>query len=144
MKKSGAPVVLMSWAVSTLGVLGCTHDNANRKVNPIVGAWFVKDPDAPFPYHMYVFNADGTMQQANPPERLPQARMTPTVLLPTAPPAQHRLRASASRSLEGISHSFQAGQSHEIVRTRQPISPADIRNLAGIRTPQNAPILAAK
>jgi hypothetical protein len=26
----------------------------------------VKDPGAPFPYHMYVFNADGTMQQANP------------------------------------------------------------------------------
>jgi hypothetical protein len=31
-----------------------------------VGAWLVKDPNAPFPYHMYVFNADGTMQQANP------------------------------------------------------------------------------
>ncbi len=26
----------------------------------------LKDPDAPFPYHMYVFNADGTMQQTNP------------------------------------------------------------------------------
>jgi hypothetical protein len=34
--------------------------------NPVVGAWFVKDTDAPFPYHMYVFNGDGTMQQANP------------------------------------------------------------------------------
>jgi hypothetical protein len=33
---------------------------------PIVGAWFVKNIGAPFPYHMYVFNADGTMQQANP------------------------------------------------------------------------------
>ncbi|HSX16994.1 MAG TPA: hypothetical protein VLH86_02735 [Patescibacteria group bacterium] len=32
----------------------------------IVGAWFVKAPDAPFQYHMFVFNADGTMQQANP------------------------------------------------------------------------------
>jgi hypothetical protein len=32
----------------------------------VVGAWLVKDPNAPFPYHMYVFNADGTMQQANP------------------------------------------------------------------------------
>ena len=29
-------------------------------------AWLVKDPNAPFPYHMYVFNGDGTMQQANP------------------------------------------------------------------------------
>lgn len=34
--------------------------------NPIVGAWLVTDPNAPFPMHMYVFNADGTMQQANP------------------------------------------------------------------------------
>ncbi len=34
--------------------------------NPVVGAWLVKDPNAPFPYHMYVFNGDGTMQQANP------------------------------------------------------------------------------
>jgi hypothetical protein len=34
--------------------------------NPVVGAWIVKDPNAPFPYHMYVFNGDGTMQQANP------------------------------------------------------------------------------
>ena len=33
---------------------------------PIVGTWIVKDEAAPFPYHMYVFNADGTMQQANP------------------------------------------------------------------------------
>ncbi len=49
-----------------LGLLGCTHDNPDRKVNPIVGAWLVKDSGAPFPYHMYVFNADGTMQQANP------------------------------------------------------------------------------
>ena len=33
---------------------------------PIVGTWLVHDPNAPFPYHLYVFNADGTMQQANP------------------------------------------------------------------------------
>jgi hypothetical protein len=32
----------------------------------IVGTWLVKDSAAPFPWHMYVFNADGTMQQANP------------------------------------------------------------------------------
>ena len=53
-------------AVSTLGLLGCTRDKTDHKANPIVGTWFVKDPGAPFPYHMYVFNADGTMQQANP------------------------------------------------------------------------------
>src|SRR5580658_4167356 len=38
----------------------------NGLPNPIVGTWLVKDPNAPFPYHMYVFNGDGTMQQANP------------------------------------------------------------------------------
>jgi len=32
----------------------------------IVGSWLVEAPDAPFPYHLFVFNADGTMQQANP------------------------------------------------------------------------------
>lgn len=34
--------------------------------SPIIGTWIVKDEAAPFPFHMYVFNADGTMQQANP------------------------------------------------------------------------------
>lgn len=33
---------------------------------PIVGAWMVEHHGAPFQYHLYVFNADGTMQQANP------------------------------------------------------------------------------
>jgi hypothetical protein len=67
MKKSGATfaLILLS-AVSTLGLLACTHDNTDRRANPIVGTWFVTDPGAPFPYHMYVFNSDGTMQQANP------------------------------------------------------------------------------
>ncbi|MES2325966.1 MAG: hypothetical protein V4499_01370 [Pseudomonadota bacterium] len=32
----------------------------------IVGAWLIHDSKAPFPMHIYVFNADGTMQQANP------------------------------------------------------------------------------
>jgi hypothetical protein len=50
-----------------LGSLGCSGaSSGNTGANPIVGAWFVKEPGAPFPYHMYVFNADGTMQQANP------------------------------------------------------------------------------
>lgn len=34
--------------------------------NPIAGTWYVEDSDAPFHQHMYVFNADGAMQQANP------------------------------------------------------------------------------
>lgn len=32
----------------------------------IVGTWVVKAPDAPFTHHMFVFNGDGNMQQANP------------------------------------------------------------------------------
>jgi hypothetical protein len=52
---------------SVLGLQACsTLPSKNSNPNPVVGAWFVKDIDAPFPYHMYVFNADGTMQQANP------------------------------------------------------------------------------
>ncbi len=51
---------------SMLGLPGCNFKSADGGANPIVGTWFVKDSGAPFPYHMYVFNADGTMQQANP------------------------------------------------------------------------------
>jgi hypothetical protein len=32
----------------------------------IVGTWFVKIPEAPFRYHMFVFHSDGTLQQTNP------------------------------------------------------------------------------
>jgi len=50
-----------------VGSPGCSGvSSGNTVANPIVGAWFVQEPTAPFPYHMYVFNADGTMQQANP------------------------------------------------------------------------------
>lgn len=49
------------------GIAGCAAPPVHQSSpDPIVGAWIVKDPAAPFPYHMYVFNADGTMQQANP------------------------------------------------------------------------------
>jgi hypothetical protein len=37
-----------------------------HSASSIVGTWIVTDATAPFPVHMYVFNADGTMQQANP------------------------------------------------------------------------------
>jgi hypothetical protein len=54
-------------AAAAIGQLGCSMSSARTSfANPIVGAWIVQDPNAPFPYHMYVFNADGTMQQANP------------------------------------------------------------------------------
>jgi hypothetical protein len=32
-----------------------------RESRPIVGTWFVKTPEAPFPYHMLVFHSDGTV-----------------------------------------------------------------------------------
>ena len=35
-------------------------------LSAVVGTWMVKTPEAPFPYHMFVFHADGTMQQSNP------------------------------------------------------------------------------
>ena len=44
-----------------LGLTAC-----GQHTSPIVGTWFVKTAEAPFPYHMFVFHADGTMQQANP------------------------------------------------------------------------------
>jgi hypothetical protein len=67
MKKSSKTLAVMLAVVLMLGLIGCsTPPSTNSGANPIVGAWLVKDPNAPFPYHMYVFNADGTMQQANP------------------------------------------------------------------------------
>lgn len=49
------------------GLYGCsTAPDSGGRPAAIVGAWLVRDPNAPFPYHMYVFNGDHTMQQANP------------------------------------------------------------------------------
>jgi hypothetical protein len=45
----------------------CHKVSGGKKNSPaIVGAWFVKAPEAPFQYHMFIFNSDGTMQQTNP------------------------------------------------------------------------------
>src|SRR5689334_22234407 len=50
-----------------LGFLGCHQLSGGKNNSPaIVGAWFVKIPEAPFYYHMFVFHSDGTMQQTNP------------------------------------------------------------------------------
>ena len=49
--------------IALVGLLAC---GGSPKAHPIVGVWVVRHQGAPFPYHMYVFNADGTMQQANP------------------------------------------------------------------------------
>lgn len=49
--------------VALAGLLAC---GGAPKAHPIVGAWMVRHQGAPFAHHMYLFNADGTMQQANP------------------------------------------------------------------------------
>jgi hypothetical protein len=64
--KSEKAFAVVCVVVSAFASLGCSLKNAGYGSNPIVGAWLVKDSGAPFPYHMYVFNADGTTQQANP------------------------------------------------------------------------------
>lgn len=62
--RRAAAVLVATFAT---GLFGCVMPaGRGGSPDPIVGAWLVKDPNAPFPYHMYVFNADGTMQQANP------------------------------------------------------------------------------
>lgn len=49
--------------ITLAGLLAC---GGSPRAHPVVGVWVVRHQGAPFPYHMYVFNADGTMQQANP------------------------------------------------------------------------------
>jgi hypothetical protein len=58
---------ILGIAILIPGLLACsTPPSKLGNLNPVIGAWIVKDTAAPFPYHMYVFNGDGTMQQANP------------------------------------------------------------------------------
>lgn len=67
MIKRGPSFRIIVLASAAIGLYGCAMPATRSEIpNPVVGAWLVKDPNAPFPYHMYVFNADGTMQQANP------------------------------------------------------------------------------
>jgi hypothetical protein len=49
-----------------ISATGCSSSSSGGKQSSIIGTWVVRDSAAPFPVHMYVFNADGTMQQANP------------------------------------------------------------------------------
>jgi hypothetical protein len=58
---SDAMIVLACAALSAAAGLG-----GRAQAHPVVGAWIVRHSAAPFQYHMYVFNSDGTMQQANP------------------------------------------------------------------------------
>jgi hypothetical protein len=67
MAKPLPSLIMVASVFSMLGLPGCAKlSGGDNKSNPIVGAWVVEDAAAPFHYHMYVFNADGTMQQANP------------------------------------------------------------------------------
>lgn len=62
-----AIVTFLLVSVTFVAIGGITWNKASAaSSNAIVGTWFVKADDAPFHYHMFVFNADGTMQQANP------------------------------------------------------------------------------
>jgi hypothetical protein len=56
-------------AIALLSIAGAIAPAAAEdatKNDAIVGTWVVKAADAPFTHHMFVFNGDGTMQQANP------------------------------------------------------------------------------
>jgi hypothetical protein len=55
--------LLVISAMLCLGLSGCSRSPASP---PIVGAWLVKIPAAPFPYHLFVFHSDGTVVQSNP------------------------------------------------------------------------------
>ncbi len=50
-----------------VALLGCDQQpRVAQTLPPIVGAWLVKSPEAPFPLHLFVFHADGTIVQSNP------------------------------------------------------------------------------
>jgi len=64
--------VIVAFGSALVGVvvgsvlIGHTAASAEGHSNSPVGVWTATFPDAPFKYHMVVFNSDGTMQQANP------------------------------------------------------------------------------
>ena len=61
------PLILLGIAPLCLGSFACHQvSTASNHSSAIIGAWVVKARGAPFPYHMFVFHSDGTMQQANP------------------------------------------------------------------------------
>ena len=72
---TGFPKLAGSLVIVLLGALPSSATAASQRsamanhayrLAPIVGTWIINDAKAPFPFHMYVFNADGTIQQANP------------------------------------------------------------------------------
>lgn len=57
--------VVAATAVCCL-LAACHREPAANAVPPIVGTWLVQMPEAPFPFHLFAFHADGTVQQSNP------------------------------------------------------------------------------
>ena len=64
MRRSLTALSVVAFCLSSPACHQISGGNSNPP--PIVGAWFVKIPEAPFQYHMFAFNSDGTLQQANP------------------------------------------------------------------------------
>ncbi len=59
----------MRYLATLIAVLVALTDASSLTVAPhksVVDAWIVRQAGAPFPMHMYVFSADGTVHQANP------------------------------------------------------------------------------
>ena len=61
----GRPLLLLGALACCWAAAAC-RQGAAPEDPPIVGVWFVRIPEAPFPYHLLTFHADGTVQQANP------------------------------------------------------------------------------
>ena len=60
-------VVTLGAVAVYLGIVACGPHTAEKAAEPsIVGAWLVEIPEAPFPRHLFVFHADGTVEQSNP------------------------------------------------------------------------------
>jgi hypothetical protein len=58
---------LKAIVIATLCLTGCQAAHKNPgPASEIVGAWLVTIPHVPFPLHMFVFHADGTVEQSNP------------------------------------------------------------------------------
>ncbi len=64
MRDSYRTLVLLTLCASAAGCHPAITDEAG--LPPIVGAWLVRAPEAPFPLHMFVFHSDGTVEQSNP------------------------------------------------------------------------------
>jgi len=66
---AGAPFAASSWRILLIffTVALCLSGCSRQTVPPaIIGTWLVNMPAAPYPYHLFVFHADGTVIQSNP------------------------------------------------------------------------------